>query len=50
MSGLPTGPGRGHAMDWRGMDPATLDAAYANLRAVPDAPGGTLFTPPQPGP
>lgn len=26
------------APDWRDMDPATLDAAYANLRAVPEAP------------
>ena len=27
------------ANDWRAMDPETLDAAYSNLRAVPEAPG-----------
>lgn len=26
------------AADWRAMDPGTLDAAYSNLRAVPEAP------------
>jgi arylformamidase len=29
---------RGGAADWRDMDPETLDAAYSNLRAVPEAP------------
>ncbi len=28
----------GVADGWRGMDPETLDAAYSNLRAVPEAP------------
>ncbi len=38
MRAVASGPWREGAMDWRGMDPATLDAAYANLRAVPEAP------------
>ena len=29
---------RGDAPDWRAMDPETLDTAYSNLRAVPEAP------------
>jgi arylformamidase len=29
---------RGAADDWRAMDPETLDSAYSNLRAVPEAP------------